>query len=118
MAAQLQPAYGLPSGIWYMYMAYIRLVMRRENAHIVRIPVDIAVGAVPSTGCTVQYISAMGLIPVVNLDVIVPKHYIQKLESYGYSIGTVSAIPPWCSCSLPRYGPSTAFQAFYCLGKL
>ena len=71
LAAQLQPAYGLPSGIWYMYMAYILLISQRENAHIVRIPVDIAVGAVPSTGCTVQYISTMELIPVVNLGVIV-----------------------------------------------
>ena len=72
LAAQPQPAHGWPSGICYMYTLYIRLILRRENAHISRIPVDIAVGAAPSTGCTVQYISTMERIPAVNLGVIVP----------------------------------------------
>ena len=93
LLAQLQPAYGWPSGIWYTYRAYIRLIVRRENAHISRIPVDIAVGAVPCTGCTVQYICTIGLIAAVKLGTIVPSSYIRELHSYGYSIATVSAIP-------------------------
>ena len=114
--AQLQPAYGWLIGIWYTYRVYIRLILRRENAHIPGIPVDIALGAVPSTRDTVQYILTIWLIFAVNIGAIVPGSYIRKLRSLGYGIGTVSAIPS--SSSLLRSGPGTAFQIFHCPGKL
>ena len=73
LLTRLQPANGWPSGIRYMYRLYIRLIVRRENPHIPRIPVDIAVASVSSTGCTVQYILTMGLIAMVSLDSIVSR---------------------------------------------
>ena len=70
LPAQLQPAYGWPSGIWYMYRAHIRLILRKENAHMPCIPGDIPVGPVPSTGCTVHYLGEIWLIPAVNIGAI------------------------------------------------